>query len=93
MKKQWRLIVGCAVLGLVVTVLIVLYIDFVAEFNGTLYTAFAILCPPALACIPLSEAMKNKGNFYLIWSFIGLTNAGLYATFGAVIAELQSKRN
>jgi hypothetical protein len=86
MSKQWRVIAGCAVLGLMVTTLIVLYMDLSAEFDAHLYTAFAILCPPSLLCIPFSEAMKHKGGYYAIWSLIGMANAGLYAVIGAAVA-------
>ena len=79
---------GCAILGLVVAGLIVLYVDLSAEFDASLYTGFAILCPPSLLSIPFSEAMKNKGGFYGVWSLIGLVNAGLYAVIGAGVARL-----
>lgn len=80
-------------LGLLVTALIVLYIDLSGEFDVHLYTAFAILCPPSLLCFPFSEAMKDKGGFYAIWSLIGLANAGLYAVIGAAVAGQLWKPN
>jgi len=88
MSKQWRLIVGCAGLGLAVTAFIFSYVNFWGEFDTTLYNAFVILCPPALVCIPLSEAMKHEGDLYAIWALIGLTNSGLYAIIGAAVAGL-----
>ena len=89
MDKEWRLIIGLAVLGLVVAALILLYLNLVSEFDATLYTAFAILCPPSLLCIPFSEVMKDKGSFYVIWSLIGITNSGLYASIGAAVVSLR----
>jgi hypothetical protein len=86
MSKQWRLIVRCAILGFLVSALIVLYLDVSGEFDASLYTAFAILCPPSLLCIPFSEIMKHRSSFYAAWLMIGLANAGLYAVIGAAIA-------
>ena len=91
MDKEWRLITSLAVFGLVVAALILLYLNLVGEFDATLYTAFAILCPPSLLCIPFSEAMKDKGSFYVIWSLIGITNSGLYAVIGAAVVGLRKR--
>jgi hypothetical protein len=89
--KDWRLITGCAVVGLVVAAVIFLYLDRSGEFDASLYTAFAILCPPSLLCIPFSEAMKDRSNLYAIWSLIGITNFGLYAAIGAAVVGLRKK--
>jgi hypothetical protein len=86
MSKQGRLILGCSVVGLFVTALIALFIDLSGRFDATLYTTFAVLCPPALICIPFSDVMKDMGGFYAIWFLVGLANAGLYAIIGAAIA-------
>ena len=93
MDKDWRLIGSFAVFGLVVTALIFLYLYRVGEFDATLYTAFAILCPPSLLCISFSEAMKVKGSFYAIWSLIGITNSGLYAVIGAAVVGLRKPKS
>jgi hypothetical protein len=77
---------GFAALGLAVAALILLWLKFMGEFDATLYTAFAILCPPALLCIPFSEVMKDRVGFYTIWLLIGLTNSGIYAIVGAAVA-------
>ncbi len=86
--KGWQLITGFAVFGLVVAALIFLYLILVGEFDASLYTAFAILCPPSLLCIPFSDAMKDKAGLYAIWSLIGLINSGLYAVLGAAVVGL-----
>ncbi len=86
MSKPSRLILGFAAAGLAVTALIFSWLKFIGEFDGTLYTAFAIVCPLALLCIPFSEIMKDKIGFYTIWLLIGLANTGLYAIVGAAIA-------
>jgi len=89
--RDWRLITSFAVFGLVVAVLIFLYLYRVGEFDATLYSAFAILCPPSLLCIPFSEAMKDKRIFYATWSLIWITNSGLYAVIGALVIGLRKK--
>jgi hypothetical protein len=91
--KDWRLITRLGVFGLVVAALILLYVNLSGEFDSTLYTAFAILCPPSLLCAfsPFSEAIKDKGSFYAIWSLIGITNSGLYAAIGAAVVGLRKK--
>jgi hypothetical protein len=88
MDKDWKLITSLAVIGFVVAALIFLYLNLSGEFDATLYTAFAILCPPSLLCIPFNEAMKDKGTFYAIWSMIGIVNSGLYAVIGAAVVGL-----
>jgi hypothetical protein len=89
--KGWKLISGFAVAGLVVAALIFLYLYLSGEFDATLYTVFAVLCPPSLLCIPFSDAMKDRVAFYAIWSLIGLINSGLYAVVGATIVGLRKK--
>ena len=88
MDKDWRLITGFAILGFVLAALIFLYVNFVGEFDGDLYTVFAVLCPPALLCIPFSEVMKGKSGLYAIWSLIGFLNSGLYAVLAAAVVGL-----
>ena len=72
---------------------ILLYLNHSGEFDASLYTAFAILCPPSLLCIPFGEAMKDKGSFYAIWSLIGITNSGLYAVIGAAVVGLRKTKS
>lgn len=86
MNKSSRLVLGFAALGLAVAALILLWLKYLGEFDATLYTAFAIVCPPALLCITFSEVMKDSVGFYAIWLLIGLTNSGIYAVIGAAIA-------
>jgi hypothetical protein len=75
MSKQSKLIVACAAVGLIVAVVVFMYVNFLGEFNGTLYTAFAILCPPSILCIPLREVMKEKIAFWALWSLISAANS------------------
>ena len=82
MKRESKLIARFAVIGLLVSVLVFLSLKFFGEFDSTLYQAFAILCPPALICIPLSEVMKEHRVFYGIWFLIAGANSGLYGVIG-----------
>ena len=92
MDKDWRFIIGFALIGLAVATLF-LCLNFLGEFDAGLYTAFAVFCPPSLLCFPLSDVMKAKGGFYTIWSLIGLLNSGLYAVVGAVISGLRKSQS
>jgi hypothetical protein len=87
--RDWRVITGFALVGLVVAAVIFLYLDHLGQFDANLYTAFAILCPPSLLCIPFSEALKDRGSLYAIWLLIGITNSGLYAVIGAAVVGLR----
>jgi hypothetical protein len=86
--KGWHLIVGFAVDGLMITAVIASYAKSSAAFDVPLDALFVILCPPSLLSIPYSAAMKDNGDFYLVWSFIGLLNSGLYAVIGAALVWL-----
>ncbi len=89
--RQWRLISGFALLGLVI-----------ATFTGTflklglddlnVLIPLAILCPPSLIVLHVSEIMNNNVGFFAMWLFIGIANAGLYAVVGAALAGLLTKR-
>lgn len=86
MSKQWKLIAGCAALGLLTAAFFFIFVGVLGIVDGTLYTAMVIFCPPSLLSIPFSEAMKDKSGFYAICSLIGFLNSGLYAVIGAAIA-------
>lgn len=85
MDKDWKLITGFAVFGLVVTGLIA----FMISSNVLDLDVFVIFCPAILLSIPFSEVMKNKGGAYVIWTLIGLLNSGLYAVVGAMVVGLR----
>jgi hypothetical protein len=90
MRKDSRFILAFAVFGLAIAGGIAAYMTFSGLFDEVIFTAFVILCPPALLITPFHEAMKAKGGSYLIWSMIGLLNAGIYAAIGAAIIGLRS---
>jgi hypothetical protein len=92
MDTDSKLICRFAAIGLLVSALVLAYIQFFGFFDATLYTLFAAVCPPSLLCIPFSDVMKNKGGSYAVWLLIGLTNAGLYAVIGAAYVGLRNKQ-
>jgi hypothetical protein len=86
MSKQWKLIWGCAALGLVMAAFFIIFVGILGAEDGDLYDAMLVLCPPSLLTIPFSEVMKNKGGLYVVCLLIALLNSGLYAVIGAAIA-------
>jgi hypothetical protein len=88
-NKEWRLITGFAVFGLVVAAFFFILIGVLGIVDGTLYTAMVVLCPASLLSIPFSEAMKDKSGFYSICSLIVFLNSGLYAVIGAAVVGLR----
>jgi hypothetical protein len=86
MSKQWKLIGGCAALGLLIAAFFFIFVGILGIVDGTLYTAMLVFCPPSLLAIPFSEAMRDKSGFYVICLLIGFLNSGLYALIGAAIA-------
>jgi hypothetical protein len=87
MDKQWRLITGCALCGLLVTAVIVACIK-LAAVDLNLVVTFVILCPPSLLSMYFSQITRDNVGFYAIWLLIGVANAGLYAVVGGAIAGL-----
>jgi hypothetical protein len=85
MSKQWKVIGGCAALGLLIAAFFFIFVGILGVVDGTLYTAMVIFCPPSLLSIPFSEAMRDKSGFYAVCLLIGFLNSGLYAVIGAAI--------
>jgi hypothetical protein len=89
--KQWRLIGGFALFGLLFTgVVAACTAPGLDDLN--LVIILVILCPPSLMSMYFSEIMKNYVGASAIWLFIGVVNAGLYAVVGAALAGLLTKR-
>jgi hypothetical protein len=86
MSKQWKMIWGCAALGLLIAAFFVIFVGILGADDGTFLDAMLILCPPSLLSIPFSGVMKNKGGLYAVFLLIGFLNSGLYAVIGAAIA-------
>jgi hypothetical protein len=84
------LISGFLLFGLLITALTAAWIKLgLDDFNMLL--TLAILCPPSLIVLHVSEIMNNNVGFIAIWLFIGVANAGLYSVVGAAIAGLLRK--
>ena len=86
MNKQWKLIGGCAALGMLIAAFFFIFVGILGIVDGTFYTAMLVLCPPSLLSIPFSEVMRNRSGFYAICLLIGFLNSALYAVIGAAIA-------
>ena len=89
-----RLAAWLGMLGLAVTVVIVVYQLLTGSYlpqpmSDPLFLAFVILCPPSLLSIPIIDAETGTGAFYALWAFIGLMNAVLYGTIGAVFGYVR----
>jgi hypothetical protein len=94
MPKLLKLTIGFAVLGLVITGVITAYLQFTDStvpsppLSDRLFTAFVVLCPPALLSIPIIDAEPGTGAFYFLWLVIGLLNAVLYGGVTATVGYL-----
>jgi hypothetical protein len=100
MRKQWKTIVGFAVLGFAITAgfyVFGTYQDYTKP-SGPLELVMAvanvILCPPTLifaACIDCEYGTSAGLVTNLIT--VGLLNAGLYAAIGMAVAARRKKRS
>jgi hypothetical protein len=54
---------------------------------------FMILCPPSWLTIPLIDVETGTSDFYSMWVFLGLLNAGLYAVIGLVYVRMRQMRS
>ena len=59
--------------------------------NPLLMLTFVILCPPSLLSLPFIDLEVGTSGFYLLWLFIGMLNATLYASVRALIARRLKK--
>jgi hypothetical protein len=92
-KRQRRLIIGFAFLGLAIASAIYISIAY-THYTTTPSAAqtlggavVVILCPPSLLAIPLFDIEPYSMPGAVLWSFIGLLNMGLYAVVGAVVGR------
>jgi len=80
--------------GLLVTVAIAGYLVLTEsypnpphELSTPLLVLFLALCPPSLLSALFIDAEIGTSGFYLVWFFVALLNAGLYASVGAAISR------
>ncbi len=60
--------------------------------NNLLSVIFIIFCPPVLLAIPLIDVEIGTGEFYVLWTLVGLLNGALYAVTGAAYVRSRKKR-
>jgi hypothetical protein len=95
MRKPSQIIGGSAVLGLIVSVFFAVY-QLVSDSasaapSDSMNVLLFVLCPASLLSIPFAvnyfDAVEvGSTGFYIVWSVIGLANAGIYAMFGTWFA-------
>lgn len=99
MRRQWKIIVGFALLGLAIAGACYAYgafADYTKPMTGreaALVLVSVILCPPQLffaACIDC-EVIGWGG--LIMYSIIGVLNAGLYAVIGALVVSLRKTKS
>ena len=98
MSNDWRIILRFAVLGLAATALYLAYQVLIgsSSLNNSSEAVFIVLCPASLLFAPLfagffEAAAVGTSLFYVLWSFVGLINAVLYAFVGAAYVGLRKK--
>ena len=81
-------------IGLLATVAIATYLvltqsypNLPHELSTPLLVAFHVLCPPSLLSALFIDAEIGTSGFYLVWFFVALLNAGLYALLWAAISR------
>src|SRR2546426_448286 len=97
MSKDWRIIVRCAVVGVVVAAIFCVFFktDFLAESWAATWMSWAslVICPGYFAFIlavaggelPIPESA-------LVWVLIGLSNCLFYAAVGAACIGMREPR-
>jgi hypothetical protein len=61
--------------------------------DDPLWTAFMILCPPALLSLALIDIEPGLIAIVVLWVIIGISNAALYAALGAGVRRMFRKSN
>jgi hypothetical protein len=97
MRKPWKTIVGCALLGLAMAALSYAYAafyDYTKPMNGRDLAAMAvsvILCPTQLIFAFCIDCEVIGWDGLIMYSIIGVLNAALYSVIGAVVVGLRKK--
>jgi hypothetical protein len=98
MSKNKKLVLGLAGFGLAITAVFVAYqvltdsssASPLSTLDALVILGFVILCPPSLLAVPLIDVEPGHEAFYIVWIFIGLMNAFLYALVGLVVVVWKS---
>jgi hypothetical protein len=96
MSKDWRTIVRFAFMGAAITAVCVAYQVLTdssppSPRDMPLLLIFMILCPGSFLTIPLIDIETGTGGFYVLWTFVALIDAALYALVGAAYVGLRKK--
>jgi cytochrome bd-type quinol oxidase subunit 2 len=93
-RKQKRVIVGCAVIGLIVAIAFAAYFNTDPPLSSRaanwLATAAMVLCPGSLVFLALGwiDAEPQSGGFFVMWALVALMNFALYGGIGMLIGRL-----
>ena len=98
MDKDWRTILRFALLGFAISAIVAL-MEFLPDSGSSDYSLTAVmilLCPASLLAAPLfawffEAAERGTALFFVLWFFVGLANAVLYALVGAAYVGLRKK--
>ena len=99
MQKPWRTILGFALLGLAIAGACYAYgalADYTNPMTGreaALVLASVIVCPPQLFFAACLDCEVIGWGGFIMYSIIGVLNAGLYAAIGAKVVHQRKKSN
>jgi hypothetical protein len=96
MQRPRKLTIVLAILGFSIAAVILAYAELTdasppPPVNVPLWTAFMVLCPPALLSVALIDIEPGSIAFVLLWLIIGLSNSALYAAIGAGVRGMFRK--
>ncbi|SRR5216684_361907 len=97
MSKDRRTVFRFAAAGLGIFVVWIVYYSLTdpspwSPLNNILSVIFIILCPPVLLTFPLLDVKIGTGGLCVVWTFVALLNAALYAAIGKTYVGLRKKR-
>jgi hypothetical protein len=89
MRKQMRLRIGSAALGLAIAAAIFAYLEITnySSFGNALIVIAVILCPPSLLSLLFIDAEPHTSGIAIVWLVIALINGALYSAIGAGLGK------
>lgn len=95
-SRNWAVLVfgvlGLAIAGCIASYCVLTDSSASHRLNFALWTAFVIICPPALLSIPLIDIETGSSAFAMMWLVIGLLNGCLYSGIAMLFSRLLRKR-
>lgn len=97
MRSRWKTIIGFALLGLLVALILyfrALRFDYtkpLSPMDRALGLASFIFCPPTLLLILCIDCEITGWDGLIIFTIIGFLNAALYAAIGAAFVSLRNR--